>query len=365
MTNAENRFCRGRGRIAAAVRRGMALLAALWIAAGPAAAENAVSVRRVFTPSGTLAEKDGDYWTTPMDIRDEAAVWRMLTAPAHVITGKQQEQIPLRARPDARADAVGEVTCESQGVQVLSGDENGWTLVRCYSSSFHDSETEKWNELVTGYVPTERLREQPAASGMGLVVDKLTQRMYVFRDGKLFSTLRISTGLANEKQPYNETRSGEFFLVSKVGDFKSDNMTCELAIRFNAGDLLHQVPYIGSDKDYDICEGKLGQRASHGCIRVQRKRTPEGVNMRWIWNNYEKWTRLVIWEDLPGRTEEETPPETVVYYNPKKGQYYHLKETCYGVREEYLPLTPISYASLYETHTRLKDCPYCNPPVRR
>ena len=31
----------------------------------------------------------------------------------------------MRARPDARADAVGEVTCESQGVQVLSGDENG------------------------------------------------------------------------------------------------------------------------------------------------------------------------------------------------------------------------------------------------
>ena len=44
----------------------------------------------------------------------------------------------------------------------------------------------------TGYVPTERIREQPAATGMGLVVDKLTQRMYVFRDGKLLRDYTIS-----------------------------------------------------------------------------------------------------------------------------------------------------------------------------
>ncbi len=345
-----------------------ALLAALWMALPScAAAESTASVRRIFTPSGSLAASAGerDYWTTPMDIRDEEAVWQMLTAPAWVLTGGQQDQVALRAQPDEKAPIVGEVTCESQGVQVLSGDQDGWTRVRCYSSSFHDSAARQWNALVTGYVPTALLRRQEAAAGMGLVVDKLTQRMYVFADGHLYSTLRISTGLSNEKQPYNETRSGEFFLVSRVGDFKSDNMTCEMAIRFNRGDLLHQVPYTGSDRDYDLCEGKLGERASHGCIRVQRKRTPEGVNMRWIWNHYEKWTRVVIWEDLPGRTPEETDGETLVWYNPKKGQYYHLKETCYGVREEYLPMTPIPFRSLFETHTKLKDCPYCNPPVKR
>ncbi len=348
-------------------RRAAVLLAALWLALYAPLEAGGETVSRVFTPSGQLTpgRADRDYWTTPMDIHDEEAVWQMLMAPSYVLSGGQQEQVTLYARPDEKSDAVGEVTCQSQGVQVLKEDENGWTLVRCYSSSFHDSKTEKWNELVEGYVPTDRLRRQTPAAGMGLVVDKLTQRLYVFREGKLFSTLRVSTGLSNERQPYNETRSGEFFLVSKVGDFKSDNMTCEIAIRFNAGDLIHQVPYIGADKDYDLCEGKLGQRASHGCVRVQRKRTPEGVNMRWIWNNYEKWTKIVIWEDLEGRTLEETDGETLVYYNPKKGRYYHLKETCYGVREEYLPLTPIPYASLYETHTKLKECPYCNPPSKR
>ena len=321
----------------------------------------------VFTPSGESAadENDRSYWVTPMDITNEEAVWAMLMADSFVLKGDQQEQVVLRAEKSESSEAGGEVTCYSQGVQLLSGDEDGWTRIRCYSSSFHDTVTEKWNELTEGWVPTSRIVRQIPDRGMGLVVDKLTQRLYVFRDGKLFSTLRVSTGLPNEKQPYNETRSGEFFLVSRVGDFKSDNMTCEKAIRFNSGDLLHQVPYIGSDKDYDICEAKLGERASHGCIRVQRKRTPEGVNMTWIWNNYKKFTKIVIWEDVEGRTIPETGPETVVYYNPKNGKNYHLRAACYGVRDEYEPMTAITWAELATgKYVKLKPCPYCNPPER-
>ena len=34
---------------------------------------------------------------------------------------------------------------------------------------------------------------------------------------------------------------------------------------------------------------------------MQRKRTPEGVNMTWLWNNRQKNTKLLIWEDWPGR----------------------------------------------------------------
>ncbi len=320
----------------------------------------------VFTPSGETDPNSHDYWVTPMDITDEDAVWAMLMSDSWVLKGGQQEQVLLRAGKSDDSEAVGEVTCYSQGVRVLSGDEDGWTLIQCYSSSFHDTVTKKWNALTQGWVRTDLLVRQTPDGGMGLVVDKLTQRLYVFRNGKLFSTLRVSTGLPNEDQPYNETRSGEFFLVSKVGDFRSDSMLCEMALRFNSGDLLHQVPCFGADKDYDICEAKLGERASHGCIRVQRKRTPEGVNMRWIWENYRKFTKIVIWEDTEGRVIPETDPETPVYYNPKKGKNYHLRDTCYGVRDEYEPMTAIPYARLYEDkYAKLTPCPYCNPPEKR
>ena len=93
----------------------------------------------------------------------------------------------------------------------------------------------------------------------------------IFRNGELFSTLLVSTGLTNARQPYNETRSGEYLLVSRVGGFMSDNMYCPRAIRFNDGDLLHEVPYVerNGKQIYSVTEPYLGQKASHGCIRVQ------------------------------------------------------------------------------------------------
>lgn len=326
-----------------------------------------VGEEMAFTPSRKAAcDHEYCYWTTEMDITDEETVWNMLMAPVTVIKGKQKEQIFLLDAPNG--NRIGEITCDSQSVHVLSGDQDGWTLIETYSSSFHDSKTKAYNQLLQGYVKTELLVTVTPAEGLGLVVDKLTQRMYVFQNGKMITELRVSTGLPNERQPYNETRTGEFFLVSKVGDFKSDNLVCEKGIRFNDGDLMHTVPYIqySSGKDYDICEKVLGERASHGCIRVQRKRTPESINMTWLWNNYKKDTKLVIWEDWAGREYPTVPEGTMVYYQPEKGKTYHKSENCYSVNKDLWPLTPISYSQLWDAEfEKLTDCVWCNPPEKR
>ena len=349
------------------MRRGTLAFGAIWLLLATLCLPAEVLAEAAYTPSREEGcGHESCYWTTPMDITREEAVWAMLMAPVTVISGNQKEQYPLRDAPGGAA--IGEITCDSQSVHVLGTDENGWTLVETYSSAFHDSATKTWNALLRGYVETGRLETVTPDPGMGLVVDKLTQRLYIFSEGKLLSELRVSTGLANEKQPYNETRSGEFLMVSKVGDFPSGNMTCEKGIRFNDGDMIHQVPYIqyASGKDYDDFEKVLGQRASHGCIRVQRKRTPEGVNMTWVWEHYKKDTKLVVWEDWPGRTIPAVPEGTLVYYNPDGGKAYHKKETCYSARKELWPLTAITYAELSaEPYARLTPCVWCNPPEKR
>ena len=57
--------------------------------------------------------------------------------------------------------------------------------------------------------------------------------------------------------------------------------------------------------------------------------------------------------------------ETMVYYNPQGGAYYHLKETCDKVGAQYEPLTPLYYKDLNSTkYKNLNPCPYCNPPAR-
>ena len=327
-----------------------------------------------FTPSWSSpypkTNTTPDYWTTPMDIHDEAAVWAALTSPITVIdNGKgEKAQIILRRYPAQDSEGVGTITCSTQGVRVIErGDE--WSLVECYSSSFHDSPILNWNALVQGYVLTEYLTEITPNQELGYVIDKLTQRLYVFREGHLYSTLVISTGLSNKRQPYNETRSGEFLLTSKVGTFSSDNLRCGLAIRFNKGDLLHEVPYtLLSDggANYKSCEAKLGIKASHGCIRVQRKNTPEGVNMAWIWKNYKKNTRLIIWEDWQGRQMEIPSDDFTIYYNPKGGKFYHSQEHCASVSRANFSFTPFEYGQLDEKpFSKLKRCEYCAPVLRK
>ena len=325
-----------------------------------------------FTPLHTSPRRGEDqtlnYWTLPMDITDEEAVWKALTAPITVLDNGRKNaekmQVIIHSRPDDESDGIGMATCISQGVHVLERGED-WSLIECYSSSFHDSPVLNWNSLVQGYVPTAYLKEVKPNQELGLVVDKLTQRLYVFRDGKLFSTLMVSTGLSNAKQPYNETRAGEYLLVSKVGEFASDNLRCAMALRFNDGDLLHEVPYIAGDygKDYSVNEPKLGTKASHGCIRVQRQASPEGVNQKWLWNNYQKNTRIMIWEDWQGRQIPIPDRNMPLFCVKKRTGSYHTTEQCAAVRGK--RTEEFTYGQLEEDEYRkLRPCPLCAAPSR-
>ncbi|HPC06984.1 MAG TPA: L,D-transpeptidase [Anaerolineaceae bacterium] len=318
------------------------------------------------TPSQIVTTGKG-YWETPMNIQDTRAVWEMLMSPITVVKGHQKSQQVLYSQPDSTSEPVGDVTRDSQGLHVLETRADGWSLVETYSSSFHDSKIRAWNQLVQGYIRTDMLETVTPKGKYALLVDKLDQRLYIFVDGELYDVLVVSTGLPNERQPYNETRSGEFLLVSAVGGFEVEGLNVAMGLRFNWGDILHEVPHSlrGGVKNYQQYEEVLGQRASHGCIRVQRKRTPKGTNMTWIWNALRKrmGTKLVIWEDLPGRQLLYPDPDTPLYYNPEGGKNYHAAEACYGVRDEYEPMTMFTYGELGTgNYSSLTACPYCVPP---
>ena len=331
----------------------------------------------VFTPAyGSPYQKEEplNYWNMPLDITDEAAVWDVLMQPMTILYSSKDKaertQVILRAEPSDDSEGVGVVTRMNQGVHVLETLDNGWSLIEAYSSSFKSSEVKRWNLLVQGYVKTKELKVVEPQQEYGFVVDKLTQRLYMFKEGKLFTTLMVSTGLVNgidPIQPFNETRSGEYLLTSPVGDFASGNMTCAMALRFNSGDLLHEVPYIRNadgTKNYGYNEPKLGYKASHGCIRVQRRKTPEGINMSWIWNNRIRNTKLLIWEDWQGRQMEIPEDDFLLYYNPDGGEYYHSSSFCYMAPKR--TFEPFTYGQLEdEGFAKLKRCTYCAPVFRR
>ena len=340
---------------------------------GPASTpEPAIDV--TFTPSyGSpypFTEKDqGTYWATPMDITDEAAIWQMLTAPFTYYDAAYDGQKKIYAEPSGSSRQIGVITGKSQGVRVLETLDNGWSLIETYSSTFHDNSVDAWNMLIQGYVKTSKLKTKTLDKKYHIVVDKLTQRLYLFGEGKLVTTLLVSTGLSNERQPYNETRSGDFIYISPTGGFWSDNMFAPMGMKFNDGDMLHEVPYVqrsnSNTKIYTTTEPLLGQRASHGCIRVQRKENSDGYNMEWIWDNRKDIGRLVVWEDWQGRQIAYPAEDTVLYCNPKGGTYYHKADHCESAKANTV-FESFTYAELDTgDYADLEFCPYCAPALRK
>ena len=82
--------------------------------------EDAHAAQREYTPAYGSGYPDPalNYWTLPMDITDEAAVWDVLMQPITVLNGKSFErpertQITVRSEPSLDSPGIGVVTCEN------------------------------------------------------------------------------------------------------------------------------------------------------------------------------------------------------------------------------------------------------------
>ena len=318
-------------------------------------------------PIGDLAGfEGGSTWfgeDFAYDITDEEACWALLQRPITVLNAEEKEAVyPLDApggQPVVNQWQGGFLNGATAAVHVLGPDEDGWTLIE--GMDYYD-------RVIRGYVRTRLLKTVTPDSKYGIIIDKLTQKLHLFVEGKLWSSVSVSTGLANPSQPYNETATGEYLIGSWVGGFDSEGMYCEMGIRFNGGDLLHMVPYTtyrDGTKDFSKYGSLLGRKASHGCVRVMRTANEQGLCISWLWENLKKGTKVIVWDD-DGRVTPYPAEELQLYYNPNGGTSYHEYATCRSVRDKFLPLTAFSYSELDSgAFARLEPCPYCIPARRK
>lgn len=307
------------------------------------------------------------FWALEDFTTDPEVIWPILTSDITVVSGKQRELVTLRSQPSASSDPVGEVTCRSQAVHVLEHLDNGWSLIECYSSCAYKSALKVYNQRVKGYIKTNMLETRKTDQKIGLTVDKLTQRMYIYQKGKLTGILGVSTGI--EDKPYNVTYAGAFQVVSRTGAFTAeDGSICDKALRICGGVMIHEVPYVllrDGTEDYRDYEPYIGQPASHGCIRVQRKLNPQGMNMTWLWKKLTTGAQVLVFEDTPGRQLALPDEYTTLYYSEKNKTYYHREKTCYQINSNKTKLQPFPYGLLNEEpYAAMSACPFCLPEMR-
>ena len=311
-----------------------------------------------------------DYWFPEgfaYDITDTEAVWDLITRPITVLKG-DYEVYPL-AEPGGkkvnRDKLGGFINPKSSAVNVLGEDQDGWTLIEGM---------DYYNRIIRGYVKTSLLTQATPSQHIGIVIDKLTQTLYVFVDGELFSSCAVSTGLPNDSQPYNETSAGEFLIWSRTGEYDAEGMLCSYAMRYNGGDMIHEVPHLlnaDGSNSYTRYGALLGTKASHGCIRIENDANADGLNAKWLWDNLKSeiyagtFPKIVIWDDA-GREMSYPDDDMPLYYNPDGGQYYHSDQYCNSVKDKYLPLTAFTYAELDdEAYKNLTPCPSCSSVLRK
>ena len=310
----------------------------------------------------------------------QRAIWDLMMQPITVLEGEQTENIYITNQPGISArpykeNCAGEFHGQSQGVHVLEENVDGYALIEAYTNDGTKTENSYMESIaaskVQGYIKASRLQQVTPSDKYALLIDKLRQKLYVFEAGRIVTSLDVSTGKNTKNQPYNETPAGEFITVSRVGDFKAGSSTIgRFAIRINGGTLLHEVLHdVGADgktKIYTNYEPQLGYKASHGCIRIPRRKNADGFNMEWFWNNLPLKTKVFIWEDKERQmyAPELPDPDLQLYRNPNGGSNYHIDENCSGVKAQYLPLTgDFTYADLDRSEfSKLTPCVYCGAP---
>ncbi len=239
----------------------------------------------------------------PEDLSDDAAVWAALMAPVAVGNGFEGKGFYIYAEKQNRGGCVGTVNCRTVGLTVQRIDDDGWVLVGAWRQTD--------GAYVEGYVKWNTIMMVRPNTRYGAVLDKEKQTLTVYEDGHPIGTALVSTGLVSRKYPQAETQSGVYLVGTRMASFRRDGYEYEYPLRIDGANLIHSVgsKMVKGLPDYSDNTALLGQKASHGCVRVDVRVTEEsnGINIWWLWTHLGRDTKILVTEDSETRhltTEE-------------------------------------------------------------
>jgi len=121
-----------------------------------------------------------------------------------------------------------------------------------------------------------------------VLVDTDVQRVYIYdkKSGALYKEFVCSTGLDGE----SETVKGNFEIQDRGYSFYNPKYGdgAYYWVRFYKTYLFHSVPFDKNEKIIETEVAKLGEKASHGCIRLSME------NSKWFYDNIPKGTAVTV-----------------------------------------------------------------------
>ena len=230
----------------------------------------------------------------------DAEIWEKMMAPSAVVDIRNVAHQRVYAEPNAASRVLGTLHGQSQCLSVLEIQEK-WVRVSAWN---HER-----GAPVEGWVPRRVLKVVQPRTEYGLLVDKKAQTLTLFREGKIVDTLLVSTGRMTKGELYQETAAGSFLTDEHMSDYSTNGLKYDFVIRYDGGNLLHQIPYAWSEsgkKEMNPGEMYLGTKASHACIRIQEKPGASGLNAYWFWTHLPYHTRVIVLDDPEEREKLET-----------------------------------------------------------
>lgn len=235
----------------------------------------------------------------PSRYAEDGEIWALMTAPAVVFSNGEGAGNPIYESPSVRSEKLGFVHGTGTALEVIHFTEDRqWAYVGAWSLT--------GGKYIEGYVPASGLTVVLPAQDYGLLVDKQTQTLTLFDHGKRAGTVRVSTGLQVSRETVDqETQAGSYLTVSRLADFSNGGFSYDYPIRYNGANLIHSLGFKGKNgkRDYSIETALLGQRASHGCIRVEHFTDGSPLNAWWLWTHLRWNTRVIILDNPADRAE--------------------------------------------------------------
>ena len=158
--------------------------------------------------SDTATQTDAGYWGLTASSTD-AEIWAAITRKMTGVNVDENESAYIYDSPESGRKKIGTVSGISQGLNVITERGDGWALVEAFRNED--------GAFVRGYIKADKLRTTEPNLDYGIVIDKATQTLTVFKNGARVGSCKVTTGLATPKYPHRETPAGEFITVTRRG----------------------------------------------------------------------------------------------------------------------------------------------------